>query len=146
PLEVCGFDCQFTAGASTRYLPGELTTFLNKLPPDVLSPEQRTAVVQGCRQMARAGAGIDKVQEEAFAACRKALAAVEPAAAIPATELSFWRQFMDSTTAFAEALPALKTKPTRIERSYGNIRDTQMAKNFLWLAQAVYPKRKIMVW
>jgi erythromycin esterase len=146
PLEVCGFDCQFTANASSRYLPDDLTIFLNKLPADVLSPAQRAAVVQGSRQLARPAERVDTVQEEAFAACRKALATVNASDSIPGAELSFWRQFMDSVIAQAEAQPALTTRPALIERSYGNIRDPQMAKNFLWLAQTVYPKRKIIVW
>src|SRR5262249_5428880 len=105
PLEVCGFDCQFTAYASSRYLPDELTIFLNNLPADVLSPVQRAAVVQGCKLLARPGEGVDKVQQEAFAACRMALDTVKASPAIPVAELSFWRQFMDSVIALAEAQP-----------------------------------------
>ena len=37
PLEVCGFDCQFSASASRRYLPGDLTQLMNKLPADSLT-------------------------------------------------------------------------------------------------------------
>jgi uncharacterized protein (TIGR03067 family) len=91
-------------------------------------------------------AGMDKAEEAAFAACRKALENVPPSANLPADEISFWRQFMQSATALGEAQPAVKTKPAKIEQSYGNIRGAQMARNFLWLARQAYPKRKIIVW
>jgi erythromycin esterase len=146
PLEICGFDCQFTAQASAKYLPAEIDAFLSKLPPDALSAENRATVVKGCQRLVKPGAGLDKAEEAAFTACRKALEAARPSPNLPADEVSFWRQFMESATAFGEAQPALKTRPAKIERSYGNIRDSQMAKNFLWLAQQAYPKRKIIVW
>jgi erythromycin esterase len=148
PLEICGFDCQFTASASAKYLPGQIETFLSKLPPDAFSAEGRATVVKGCRCLAKPAIGLDDAEKEAFAACRKALDAAAVSPTLPAAELSFWRQFIESATALADAQPALnsKTKPAKIERSYGNIRDSQMARNFLWLARQAYPKRKIIVW
>jgi erythromycin esterase len=144
PLEICGIDCQF-GPASEKYLPGELNAFLEKLPSNSLPPDQRTAVVQGCKRMAGQGTGLDKDQEKAFAACRQLLATVQPTATLSAEELSFWRQFIESASALAEAQPALSAKPAKFER-YGNIRDPQMAKNLIWLANEAYPNRKIMVW
>jgi erythromycin esterase len=146
PLEICGFDCQFTAQASAKYLPLEIDAFLTKLPPDALSAADRATVVQGCKRMGKPTAGLDKAQEAAFAACRKALEAVHASPNLPAEEIAFWRQFMESATALGQAQPALETRLTKSGQSYGNIRDSQMAKNFIWLAQQAFPKRKIIVW
>ena len=146
PLQIAGFDCQFTGPASAKYLPGEIDAFLSKLPPDALSARHRGLVIRGCKRLVKPAAGLDEVEKEAFAACRQALDTAAPSPALPADEVSFWKQFIQSATSLAEAQPALRKRPANIERSYGNIRDTQMAKNFLWLAKETYPKRKIIVW
>jgi uncharacterized protein (TIGR03067 family) len=119
---------------------------LNKLPTTLLKPEQRAVVVQGCTRLSRLAGGLDKEQEEAFAAARAGLATGAAFDALPATELAFWKQFFESATAFAEAAALMTTKQETGEKSYGNIRDPQMARNFLWLAQELYPKKKIIVW
>jgi erythromycin esterase len=146
PLEICGFDCQFTAQASAKYLPAEIDAFLKKLPSDALGAPDRATVVKGCERLVRPATGLDKAEEAAFAACRRALEAVHPSPRLSVAEISFWRQFIESATALGEAQPALKTGLTKGGQSYGNIRDPQMAKNFIWLAQQAFPKRKIIVW
>ena len=146
PLEICGFDCQFTADSSARYLPDDLSAFLNKLSLEIISSEQKAHVVRACRRMARIGEGINPDEAEAIESCRKAIAAVPPSKETRAEELVFWRQFLASAAALAKAQPAFKTPPANEDESYGNIRDRQMAKNLVWLAQSVYPKRKIIVW
>jgi erythromycin esterase len=145
PLEVCGFDCQFTGPASRRFLPEELTAFLKKLPPDSLTPEQRETVVQGFKQLAKPKTGIGQREKEALAACRKALADSEPSESLPAAELAFWGQFLDSSIAMVEVEAAYKAG-IKTEGNHLNLRDVQMAKNLVWLARQAYPKRKIMVW
>ncbi len=141
PLEICGVDCQFGT-ASDKTLPQDLGQFLDKLPANSLTPEQRAAIVNGCKRMAGVGTGLEKDQEQAFEACRKILADLKPTAALPAAELSFWRQFIQSASALAEAQPTLRKQPAK----FGNIRDAQMAKNLIWLAHEAYPQRKIIVW
>jgi erythromycin esterase len=145
PLEVCGFDCQFTGPASRRFLPEELTTLLKKLPPDGLKPEQRDTVVRAFAKLTVAGTGIGKPEKEALAACRKALMGAKPSEDLPAGELAFWRQFLESSLAMAEAEAAQKAG-IKTEGNYMMRRDEQMARNLVWLAHEAYPKRKIIVW
>jgi erythromycin esterase len=145
PLEVCGFDCQFTGPASRRFLPEELTAVLKSLPPDSLTQEQREAVVKGLKKLARPGVGIDKSENEALVACRKALAESKPSSSLTAVELAFWRQFLESSIAMAEVEAATKAG-VKTERNHINLRDAQMGKNLVWQAREVYPKRKIIVW
>jgi erythromycin esterase len=146
PLEICGFDCQFSAPASSRYLPGELATVLSQVPTETLSAKQRTAAVAGCKRLTAPGAILDKGQLEAFAACRKALAAMKPTAALPALELAFWQRHLENMTVLADIFVAAQERPRRIERFHSNIRDPQMARNLAWLAHDLYPRRKIIVW
>jgi erythromycin esterase len=145
PLEVCGFDCQFTGPASRRFLPEELTALLKKLPPDSLTPEQRETVVQGFKQLAKPQTGIRQREKEALAACRKALANSKPSESLSAADLAFWRQFLDSSIAMAEVEAAYQAEIKK-EGNFLNLRDAQMARNLVWLAREAYPRRKIMVW
>ncbi|MFL5329811.1 MAG: alpha/beta fold hydrolase [Gemmataceae bacterium] len=143
PLEICGFDCQFTGPASRRFLGDDIAALMKKLPADSLTPAQRDAVAQGLKHLARPGAGASGPQDEAFAALRKALASAQPSETLPVSELAYWRQFTDSLIALS-ALDAAR-KPDA-EGNPINLRDIQMGKNLVWLAHDVYPKRKIIVW
>lgn len=145
PLEVCGFDCQFSGPASRRFLPDELTALFKKLAPEVLTAEERETAIRAFRKLTRPGTGIDASESEALAACRKALADSKPSEALPAAELAYWRQFFDSSIAMVEVEAAIKSG-VKTERNHLNLRDMQMAKNLVWLAREAYPKRKIIVW
>jgi erythromycin esterase len=145
PLEVCGFDCQFTGPASRRFLPQELTALLKNLSPDALTREQRDRIVKAFAKLAVPGTGIDKPEQEALAALRKALLESNPSNDLPAPELKFWRQFLESSLAMAEGEAAYKAE-IKTEGNYMMRRDQQMARNLVWLSREAYPKRKIMVW
>jgi erythromycin esterase len=145
PLEVCGFDCQFTGPASRHFLPEELSALLRKLPANSLSPEQRDAVVQSFAKLAVSGTGVDTPGKEALVACHQALAAAQPSNALPAGELGFWRQFLESSLGMAEVEAAYKAG-LKSEGNYNMRRDLQMARNLIWLTREAYPKRKIIVW
>lgn len=146
PMEICGFDCQFSAPASTRYLPAELSAVLNQIPSAALSEEQIATIIKGCKRLAQPAVGFDQDEAAVFRVACKALADLQPTGALPADELAFWRQFLDSTNVYSDVLHAIRNKPTSMERNHINLRDEQMAKNLIWLAQNVYPKRKIIVW
>src|SRR5262249_13737128 len=82
----------------------------------------------------------------AFAVARKALDNVKATETVKETELAFWRQFLASATVFCEAQVFLQKKDMPSQQKYGTARDGQMAKNLIWLANSLYPKRKIIVW
>jgi erythromycin esterase len=145
PLEVCGFDCQFTGPASRRFLPQDLTALLQKLPSERLTPGQRESMVKAFAKLTVAGTGIDQSEKEALVACRKVLMETKPSAALSAGELGFWRQFLESSLAMAEVEAAHKAG-IKTQGNYMMRRDEQMARNLVWLAHEAYPGRKIMVW
>ena len=133
--------------ASSRYLPADLTTVTNQLPTATLSAEHRRAALAGCERLAKETVGLEKGQVQAFAVCHAALKSAQPTVALPATELAYWRQFFESTTAYSEVLVAVRERPIRMgEGKHITLRDDQMAKNLIWLAQNPYAKRKIIVW
>src|SRR5262249_15676325 len=146
PLELCGCDCQFTAAASRKLLSADLTAVLDQLPQGAVSAEQKMLAVKSLEQMTNdPKAGADADQRAALQACRKALE-MKPTEKLPERELAFWRQFLDSSLVMAEAQSHIKGKETEAQQRYGNLRDTQMGKNLVWLARTAYPDRKIIVW
>jgi erythromycin esterase len=146
PLELAGFDCQFTAEASSRYLPDELAAFFQALPPGAEQEAQRAAVIEACRVLTAPPAKIEARHKEAFAACRKELETAKPPAGFPPGEFAFWKQFLKSAAAYAEGQQYVAGKSLDQGRLYTNIRDPQMADNLAWLSRTAYPGRKIIVW
>ena len=145
PLEVCGFDCQFSGPASTGFLPADLTALLNNLPPGLFTPKQQARAIQGCKHLATAGLGVTQEEQQALAECQKTLMGVKPSEALPESELAFWRQFLESAMTMA-GVEAARKAGVKTEDNHINLRDGQMAKNLVWLAREAYPQRKIIVW
>jgi erythromycin esterase len=145
PLEVCGFDCQFSGPAPRKYLPEELTGMLKALAQDALTAEQRDTVVKAFARLVRPGTGIDEAERAALSACHNALLNARPSEELPERELVFWRQFLDSSRALAGFEAAYKAG-LKYEGNPNMLRDEQMARNLVWLAHQAYPKRKIIVW
>ena len=146
PLELAGFDCQFTAEASSKYLPDELAAFFKKLPQAADAVSNRAAVIEACRLMTAPSAKIEARHKAAIAACRKELETAEPPAGVEAVEFAFWKQFLKSAAAYADAQQYLASKSFQDSQAYTNVRDPQMADNLVWLARSAYPGRKIIVW
>src|SRR5206468_3505432 len=119
PLELAGFDCQFTAAASQAYLDADLAKVLDTLGPQAITPEARTAFfdalsamkkrrvsVPSALEMAAKSLKIAKPntealdqEQQALAALGQALAAAQPTDALSAAELAFWRQYAASLLA-----------------------------------------------
>src|SRR5262245_49936174 len=102
PLELAGFDCQFTAEASWRYLTDDLSEFVNRLPEKARPREHWEAVVAACKALVKPPARIEDRQKQAFDACRKALDSLDLPEDIPAAEFAFWKQFLESAAAYAD--------------------------------------------
>jgi erythromycin esterase len=146
PLELAGFDCQFTAEASSKYLPEEIATFFKKLPVTEDAKVQRAAVVEACKLLAVPPAKIEARHKEALTACQLQLDTAKPPAGVAPAEMAFWKQFLKSAAAYAEGQKFLNSKSFEDNKSYTNVRDPQMADNLVWLARTAYPGRKIIVW
>lgn len=146
PLELAGFDCQYTAEASSKYLPEELAAFFKQLPESKDASAHRTAVIEACRLLATPPAKIEARHKEAFAACRKELETVDAPQGVDPSELAFWKQFLKSAGAYAEGQRYLGSKSFEDSQAYTNVRDPQMADNLVWLSRSAYPGRKIIVW
>ena len=145
PLELCGFDCQFTARASRDLLIEDVNSLLNKLGTDAMNSESRTNLLETLkklfvlsRQLSKSSQDRNMISCDALSLWKKVLDEARSSEALPEVELAFWRQFAASTSTFAVML----TDPN----AGGNLRDEQMARNLIWLANTAYTNRKIIVW
>jgi erythromycin esterase len=144
PLELCGFDCQFSAASTRNELSKDVKALFEELDPKVLDVAARAALLDELVSMRR-GPNDDAMyarRRGLFGKFAEALASARPSERFSAAELSFWRQYAESLAGYAEQLHAG-------ERDYlegNNARDIQMAKNLVWLAREKYPTRKMIVW
>ena len=146
PLELVGFDCQFTAEASMMDLPGDLAKFSKELPATARPDGAWEAVIEACQLMGKPPAKLTQKQIDSFAVCRKALIEAEVPASANATEWEFWKQFLESAREYAKAQRPLDSKTYESSIAYTNIRDPQMGRNLAWLARKAHPNSKIIVW
>jgi erythromycin esterase len=150
PLELCGFDCQFTAAASREHLVADVKAVLAQFDEAAIDTAARAMVLETLETVLQGkpapAAEVQDQQRKALAAFGQALGAAKPSAELPIAELAFWRQFASSTPAHVESYWFAK-KPGKTDHiGMTNLRDVQMAKNLIWLAREAYPKRKIIVW
>lgn len=151
PLELCGFDCQFSAKASRgESLVKDVNALWDRLGAARPNPCLCATIVKTLTEMADYSSTWDKPSPQerqqwhnALAAWGKALEVARPSDTLPEAELVFWRQFVTSTSTLAAICGYGETEDSF--KSW-NLRDSQMARNLVWLARTVYPKRKIIVW
>lgn len=134
PLELCGFDCQFTGAAGATLL-GDLAPFLDAA---TLEPVRQT-VDELIGQKPPPPANEQERRLKALDAVRTRLASQEGA------EPAFWAQMAESIGAYARQ-HWLSKGGKDVGWDAVNVRDPQMARNLVWLARSRYPGRKIIVW
>jgi ankyrin repeat protein/erythromycin esterase-like protein len=147
PLELCGFDCQFSAKASRELLVNDVNALWKKLGSATPDAGQRAAIVKTLTRLGEWQKPSPKERQEwhnSLAAWGKALETASPSDALTKAELAFWRQFVASTSTAAATHKRWREKNQFVRLM--NLRDLQMARNLVWLTQSVYPKRKIIVW
>lgn len=151
PLVLAGFDDQFTGNASATYLIGDLVAFLEGLglPAQsragwadfaaILDDLTRSTYQSG--QKLTPGAARRALFLETLAALR---ADVRLAAGRADREAAFWVQVLDNIASHAQGLwKALDSYDLTVA---AQMRDEQMGRNLLWLANDYYRERKIVVW
>ena len=142
PLELCGFDRQFTSRASRELLIEDVNSLLIKLGTDAIGDKLRFDILKTITALKQRPRDPNQEERELLQSTLslwgKALDNAKPSAVLPETELAFWRQFVVSITTYA----AQGSEPP----DGVNRRDQQMARNLVWLARTAYPNRKIIVW
>jgi erythromycin esterase len=145
PLELAGVDMQFTGTLADDSMHILTERFAQRIGSAVVDDAEWPAARETLRQLASGLHYQTKPGTQEQAGLLRLLDALRmDAAGRPAAdrEALFWTQVLESVPAYARAVWA--TSPG--QSGIGGARDTQMARNLVWLANVYYPGRKIIVW
>ncbi len=151
PMELAGFDCQFSNMAGMERMPGYGREFFDRADPAILAeahPDAMAAIqllVVGSMQE-----GGDELEERLDAARAQVEALLKSfdthidamKRSHSRREIAFARRVLENLIEFDRSRRQTKTNTA----ADTNIRDQQMGRNIAWLAQERYPDRKIIVW
>lgn len=149
PLELAGFDSQFTASGSREYLLPDLEAFLEAEESPFLADDRWPEIRRTFTGLLDGSHYADRPPEEDRELFRQVLAEVRErltagGSGQPSAEREFWSQMMKSVAAQADGTWATDLDNFTLEM--GIYRDEQMAENLIWLANDWYRGRKIIVW
>jgi erythromycin esterase len=105
PLELCGFDCKFSARTSRDLVVKDVGAVLDKLGPAASNAEQHAAIMKILHKLTnwQRPTMLESQQgDNALAAWRKSLETARPSNSLTESELAFWRQFVASTSILIE--------------------------------------------
>jgi RNA polymerase sigma-70 factor (ECF subfamily) len=157
PLEMAGFDCQFSSPSAADRYPGALFSFLDRARV-ALPEESRAAIRDLVGDLASAEPRLGPPRRDA---CRRsvesAIAAIErsddsPPAAAPAREREFYARTFRNLLALDDFRPVIDAVRTEARKSGvarasdTNLRDAAMAENLAWLARRYHAGKKIIAW
>jgi len=149
PLELAGFDSQFTAPGSRVAFVADLEAFLevegSSLPADPRWPGFRatlTGLVDGSHFTVKPPEEEKERFREIMTELREWVG--EGATAEPGSQRRFWSQMLKSAEAQAEGTWQMDMENMTVESV--RFRDEQMGENLVWLANDWYRGRKIIVW
>jgi erythromycin esterase len=161
PLELSGFDTQFTGSASREHLLSDLRGYLLRagLPPEVAAAASRVtnalALIVEDQNFIVNGSDFKNVPSEdqaavlaAHGALGEALGSLRPSDGPATIERDFWIQFLKNSAAYLEQ--SWRVNLESLDRTFmdwaANLRDRQMGDNLVWLARRAFPARRIIVW
>jgi erythromycin esterase len=146
PLEMAGFDCQFSGKHSEGHFLRDLFRLLEKLEPGV-HHAQAYANLRKMVQDATGGKYAPTSERrvryrKTVQGLRSRLEASRPATTELKREVEFYAQALRNLATVEQ----MQTQPGTADPADINLRDRAMAENLVWLARKYYPGRKIIVW
>jgi erythromycin esterase len=144
PLVITGFDSQHTGVKSKTQLFDDFEQFLRKQFPDALDPDwelfRRVSVATFASQDYRPSVVDQERFFDKLNALKKLLYDESKVSDSLTSRPGFWYQVVCSIESQAD-------RYWQVTHENGNsVRDLQMAKNLIWLAEKAYPEKKIIVW
>jgi len=149
PLELAGFDSQFSSGhARDKFVP-DLIRFCDRADPNLLPQESRIALGELAAWLQERESGAGKggapkalgVAGTVVETMERDAATLERAHA--PRDVVFMRRSAANMLAFVRQTAAQGEKDFE---AGGRIRDTAMGENLAWLADDYYAGRKVIVW
>jgi erythromycin esterase len=137
PLELAGFDCQFTAGASRAFLIEDLKALVAQFDLKSFSGDDSDLVVKQLESALTQEVTIVEGASEAIDRLIQELSRLKQSS----SDSEFWMQNLKSIQAYI----AYKAGDRKGMQGVQD-RDAQMARNLIWMHQKQFPNRKIIVW
>jgi erythromycin esterase len=143
PLEMAGFDNQLTGTLARDSLHLFADQFARRIGSRVLQDPDWPEALATLHQLAdRANAGVPPLERrQQMLRLLAELRTDALARGAGDRDAAFWAQVMESLASYAGI-----TWQTLGSSTFNNLRDAQMARNLVWLANTRYPGRKIIVW
>ncbi|HYE62513.1 MAG TPA: erythromycin esterase family protein [Phycisphaerales bacterium] len=147
PVELAGFDSQFSSHNARDDFPRAVEVFFRKAGPDILPTEQRDAVKNLSKWLAEYDEGPTSRPTEQMKAVEGVIKTLDEKREIltrvhAPRDIDFMRRCLKNQLAFTEQLRIQRVR----SRDAGNIRDAAMGENLAWLADDYYKGRKVIVW
>ena len=147
PLELAGFDCQFSASKTQDRVADDLSALLavQNVDPATIADWPRFRILfDKVTDMSNIGPWKPSPPERDFllAMLDTILARLADA---PGFDGAFWRRTLKSTMNYVRLVSADLTLWPEMHEGF-NQRDAAMADNLVWLAREAYPQRKIVGW
>ncbi|HVF61401.1 MAG TPA: erythromycin esterase family protein [Thermoanaerobaculia bacterium] len=153
PLELAGFDNQFTGSASRERLVADLRALLDRLgAPFAGGPEwepfaaQLQALAENLYPRGKAADPPEGEQALFLRRLETVRAEVAARGAADDPETAFWLQVLEGVGPAARQAWLYDPATQSVGPEIGRLRDTQMGRNLVWLADRRYPGRKIVGW
>jgi erythromycin esterase len=153
PLELAGFDSQFNGNDTSSELGPDLESFLTALGAAIVNHSDWGAFMaelNGITTIRYVNEGApDKTRQQAFfntlAEINRQMADLIGDA--PNDEEKFWQQMLASLETHAQRVWLFDyVNRQNNTTTVRNMRDEQMGRNLVWMANEMYPDRKIIAW
>ena len=151
PLEMIGFDHQFSGTGGVARWREALIAFIDKADPTILSDALRSSLINDPRDVVfkptSTAADIRLVAEKwkvlpgIFDKARTKLESTHDA-----RQVALMRRSVDDALVSLEGLARLRDAKGEFKQADNNLRDQRMGENLIWLANERYKNRRIIVW
>ena len=149
PLEMAGFDHQFSGAGPSRWR-NALVGFLDEADPSLLPDDLRASLRNDVRTVFASDSKAPDIRR--VAAKWRALSALFDASraklerAHPTAEVALMRRTVDAALLSLEGLARLREAAGQFRAADNNLRDQWMGETLVWLANERYKGRRIIVW
>lgn len=150
PLELAGFDMQFTGTASKDFLLSDLEEVIRLRKSELIGSSDWIlfkSTIESFFSRQQTWRQYNSEQKKQFSSSTKNIGNTLANASVGYQEKKrseFWKQTLANIDRMMEFFWAFD--PQKPDISVTNIRDAQMADNLIWLVETFYPGRKVIVW
>ena len=149
PLIMAGFDCQLSTSQSAKSFLSDIKVFFDKAQIESLTAEdwilfEEALDTQKLRSLNEEQRSSHKTNV-AFLLKLLSDSRTKLSSYHENREIDFWQKVLNGYGVYFTMIEKLLSGAERTVLD-NNVRDAAMAQNLLWLAEEVYPKKKIIVW